>query len=276
MQLKAVVYKVSLNSNNIFTLRNDPDLLKDIVYNDIKKSENKTYTQRTLSYTLQIIKEIPVTSSSIIFGRMIKYRKSHEVEKWDEQEKQIKIVDEENNILEKVHFFYDKYTEYLIFEERSKLDIDTFIKSFQYIINYNNIEIQVDLNPILHEKEVLVRLNKLKKITWAHFEVIPNNPAQRIWSLFEQINEDLSATSSEYDFKNPEGLNREGLLIELINDVNSGRSRRYIIGGYNSNNDYDEVRSNEYIKKYYKNNVDSSDEGRKKGLWEITKEILDI
>ncbi|MDF0728265.1 hypothetical protein PY093_16490 [Cytobacillus sp. S13-E01] len=93
--------------------------------------------------------------------------------------------------------------------------------------------------------------------------------------MFESINEDLASTSSEYDFKNPEGLSREGSLTELVDDVNSGKSRRYIIGGYTRNNIYDEVRSHEHIKRHYVK-IEPSDEGRKKGLWMITKELLDL
>lgn len=275
MKLKVIVYKVSLNSNNIFSLRKTPELLKDMVYKDIKKLHTVVYSQRTLSYALQIIDEISENNTNIILGRMIKYRKVHEVEKWDEVNQKIDIVDEENNILEKVHFYYDRSSEYLIFEERSQLDIDTFTKAFQYIINFNNFEIQIDMNPLLHEKELSQRINRLQKITWAHFEIIPNNPDQRIWSMFETINEDLASTNSEYDFKNPDGLKRDGSLVELINDVNSGKSRRYIIGGYTSDKTYDEVRSHEHIKRLYLE-IEPSDEGRKKGLWEITKEVLDL
>jgi 2-iminoacetate synthase ThiH len=64
-------------------------------------------------------------------------------------------------------------------------------------------------------------------------------------------------------------------LEELVEDVNKGKSRMYIVGGYNAEDSYDEVRSHDYIKRYFRK-TDSSDEGRIRGLWEVLKEVLDI
>ncbi|MDF0728263.1 hypothetical protein PY093_16480 [Cytobacillus sp. S13-E01] len=107
MKSKVIAYKVSLNSDNIFILRKNPELLKETVYNNIKKVHTVVYPQRTCSFALQIIEEFPQKTTNILLGRMVKYRKIHEVEKCDEVNQNIKVVDEENNILEKVYFYYE-------------------------------------------------------------------------------------------------------------------------------------------------------------------------
>lgn len=100
-----------------------------------------------------------------------------------------------------------------------------------------------------------------------------------MWNNFETIGEQLNATTSSFDFRNKDrGLSYNQGMEELVDDVHCGQGRRYVIGGKKKNNKYDEVRSDDHIKRYYKVSKDSdgSEKGRVVGLWEITKEILSL
>ncbi|MBU3071933.1 hypothetical protein [Clostridium estertheticum] len=275
MNLKVVTYKISLNSSNIFNLRRNPIELRKLVFNSINQKHSQIFKKGKFQYAMQVIEDKRYNDKNIMTGRIIKYIAIDGIEKWLEKEQMVVNIIEENSIIEKVYFVYEENSEYLFIEERSKLDIEIFKAAFTYIINYNNMELNIDLNPILHEEEIKKRIKRIKKIVWAHFEIIPNNPDQKAWSMFETINERIGSTSSIYDFKNNDGLNYSEEVDELITDVNKGKSRRYLIGGYNGEDTYDEVRSHEFIKRIYRN-VNSTDEGRKRGLWMIMKEVLDL
>lgn len=271
-----MIYKVSCNSDNIFNLRKEPDKLRNQIYNRLKESQNSKFIKYKYIYEYQILNELFESKKEILFGRLIKYQKNKEVEKWDEKQKKIITVVSENDITDKVYFYYEKEKEYLIIEDRSQLDILKFKEVMTYLINYNNTKFKIDMNSILCDEELKRRIHKFKRITWAHFEIIPNNPNGKIWSNFEMIGERINSTSSTFDFKNKEkGLSYNQEMEELVDDVHQGRGRRYIIGGKDKNNRYNEVRSDEHIKRYYKN-IDASEKGRSSGLWEITKEILDL
>lgn len=275
MKQKIFVYKVSLNSPNIFSLRKTPEQVRNIVYENIIKKDKPTYTDRTLSYAIEILDKPDYFSENMILGRVINFRKNNEIEQWDDvQQKTLTKVDE-NFVIEKVHFVYEKFSELLVFEERSRIKAEKTVEVFKYVVNFNNIDISIDLNPILNKEEVKRRINKLKKITSIRFELIPNNPDQKLWKFFERMNERFASIKSVHSFENREGLNYTSELEQTIDDVNEGKSRSFFLTGYDIYNNYDEIRSDDFIKKFFKK-VDSSVEGRIKGLWEIVKEILDI
>ncbi|MFK4474910.1 hypothetical protein ABH897_004678 [Paenibacillus sp. RC73] len=195
-------------------------------------------------------------------------------EQWDDKNHDIINVVEENDILEKAYFIYDKRREYIFLEERSALNIEDFKKAIEFIVNFNNFEFNITLNALKDEK-IKEKISSLKTITWAHFEVIPNNPGRRMWSMFESISEDMNSTSSTYDFENQKGLKYSGEMESLVDEVNEGHGRQYVIAGYKNSGEYDEVRSHDHIKRYHKN-VEPSESGRINGLWSIVKEVLDI
>lgn len=274
--MRAIIFKVSLNNGSIFNLRKTPEVLRDNVFRSINKNHEKIVDDHKMSYAMQILNnKLHSLNDNIIFGRIIKFKKSTHTEKWDDNLKDIIIEIEENNIIDKVYFYYEKQSEMLLVEERSGLEADKIKEVFTTIVNYNNMEVEVDINPKLHTKELKERISALSKITWAHFELIPNNPDQRLWRTFEKINESIESTSSIYEFRNKDGLKYTQDIDDAIEDVNEGKSRRYIIGGYIDSRKYDEIRSHDFIKRHYKQ-VEPSDEGRMKGLWQIMKEILDL
>lgn len=273
MNLKVIICKVSLNSSSIFSLRINPDKVKDIVFNSINNCYKNEYLDRSYAYAIQKLEIPEYERSNIITGRLIKYRPISELEHWESGEI-IKRI-QENNIIEKVHFFYEKESEYLFIEERSKVEVQKSIEIFAHLVNYNNMEAMIDINPLKNKDESRKRIKELNKIIFAHFELIPNNPSQKLWGYFEQMAEKFLSTNSIHEFKNSDGLNYTKEFDEAIDDVNEGRSRRYLIGGYNTQGKYNEVRSHDLIRREFKK-VDPSDEGRIRGIWEVAKEILNI
>lgn len=281
--LKVVVAKASLNSSNIFNLRKTPDVVRELVFRSVEKSYNNTYDERNMVYAIQKLKlsEYNLINvdkdrvNDIILARLIKYRKNNESEHWDNRGKKIVLEIDENSIIEKIHFLYEKNSEYFFIEERSKLDCEKSIGILKYLINYNNMEAAIDINTIKNNKEVKKRIKELKKITVAHFELIPNNPDQKLWRYFENAATKFCSTLSKYEFKNDDGLNYTKELDEAVDDVNDGKSRKYIIAGYNSQKKYDEIRSHDFTRRKFVK-VDSSDEGRINGIWQVLKEILNI
>jgi hypothetical protein len=255
-------------------LREKPEVLKKLVFENINRRHNINFYKKKTGYALQIIKG-DIGYPGIALGRIINFRIADEIEKWDPITQQINKVVEENNILEKAFFFYHQETETLLVEERRNLDVNTIRNVITAVVNYDKPELEIDLNPKLHSDEAMTRIKSFKKITWAHFELIPNNPDQRLWDMFDQILEKLGSTDSKHDFHNKNGLQYSSDLEQVVNDVNEGRSRRYIIGGLKEDDVYDEVRSHEFIRRIYKD-VEPTDEGRRQGLWEITKEILNL
>ncbi len=274
MKLKVVVYKISLNSGNIFNLRKNPEELITLVFNNINKKNSTTFKDINNTYAIQINNHA-FGMDNIVFGRIIMYKENNIIEFWNNNTQQIESRVEENNIIEKVHFFYERNTQYLIFEERGKIKKEKTIQVFSYIVNYNNNDVHIDLNPVLDKKEAKIRIGNLRKITLAHFEIIPNNPHQKLWSIFEQMGESLESTNSVHQFRNNDGLKYTEEVDDLVDEVNEGRSRMYIIGGYNMEDQYEEVRSHDLTRRIYRN-VEPSDEGRKQGLWEILKEVLNM
>lgn len=276
MNLKAIVFKVSCNSDNIFNLRKNPEELLNLIYNRVKECPITKYTKNSFTYAFHILDEKQENNKSFLFGRVIKYQEHKEVEKWDPEKEKIINEISENDITDKVYFYYSRDEEYFILEDRSQLDIDIFKEVTTYLLNYNNSEFTAELNCILNEKELKDRILKLKKITWAHFEIIPNNPSSSLWNTFETIGQKVNSTNSEYKFKNKDnGLVYNEVMEELVDDVNNGRGRRYIVAGKEKNSKYQEIRSHDHIKRYYKD-IKANITGRVEGLWQIVKEILDL
>lgn len=276
MHLKAVIFKVSCNSDNVFNLRKEPDKLLKLIYDRVKECPITKKDKNSYTYEFQILNEISENNKSFLFGRVIKYQELKEVEKWDNEKKDIVKEISENDINDKVYFIYSRDEEYFIVEDRSQLKIETFKEVVTYLLNFNNLEFQVELNYKLSKHEIKNRILKLKKITWAHFEIIPNNPSGSTWNNFENIGEKLNSTASEYKFSNKEnGLVFNDMMEELVDDVNEGRGRRFIVAGREDDKKYQEIRSHDHIKRYY-TDVESSVKGRVGGLWKIVKEVIDL
>lgn len=274
MRFKAVIYKVSVNSENVFSLRKNPEEIIEAVYKKFNEKNNNLYKKVKTIYAIQKIENIKFHGEEMILSRLIKYVDEKEREQWDDKNYEIINVIEENDILEKAYFIYDKKREYIFLEERSGLNIEDFKKAVEFIINFNDLELSVTLNALKDER-VKEKILSLKTIIRAHFEVIPNNPGRRMWNIFEEIGEELNSTSSVYDFENKKGLKYEGKMEDLVDDVNEGHGRQYVISGYNHSEEYDEIRSHDHIKRYHQK-VEASELGRINGLWAIVKEVLNI
>lgn len=274
MRQTIVIYKLSLNSGNLFKLRKNPEKIKKMVYERFNNLPDVTYEDNVMAYAVQIIKEDLFDYDNMILGRIIKYRHNEEKEKWDEQNKKIIKKVDENNILEKIYFIYEKNNEYLFLEKRSELDLEKAINVLKYVINYDEVNLIIDLNPLLNKKDAKTRIIELKKIEKAFFEIIPNNPNQKTWDVFENMNESFASLETEFKFKNKDsGLKYNQKMENLIDDVSLGHGRRYNIEGYDNMDEYQTINSHDHIKKIHKS-IDNSTEGRIQGVWETLKEIL--
>jgi hypothetical protein len=141
-----------------------------MIFNRIKDFSYK-YFKNKFIYEYQVQRVLNENEREILFGRIIKYQKNKKVEKWDEEHKDIIEAISENDIHDKVYFYYDKNTEYLIIEDRGKLDIEMVKEVMTYLINYKNIEFKVDLNSIKCADKLNSRIKQLSKITWAHLKL---------------------------------------------------------------------------------------------------------
>lgn len=277
MRQKLVICKISLNSSNIFALRKSPKKLRKLIFDSINQEHSTIFNDQIMAYAMQIINTTK-NYRNLIFGRIIKFRRDDEIQKWDENKNDIIEKKEENNVIDKVYFIYEKNSEILIIEERASIKIKKTLQVISYIVNSDSpYEITIDINTKKHGEKVKRRINNLSLISKANFSLIPENPGNnRLFDKLENVSEELQSLSSQHIFENNQtGLNYGRKFNELIEDVNEAKGRRYIIEGKKENGEIDIIDSEDFTKEKYVN-VDPTDEGREQGIWEITKEILDL
>lgn len=273
MIITILVAKVALNSENLFSLRKNPSEVKSLVYNSIKGSAPYIHFYWPSHYKLEIIDEFERGATSILYGRMVQFEDYNEFDDIDEYKSKYLYNYERDDI----YFMYDKASQYIFFEEKSDFIKEIFMDQLEYIINRQNFHVAVSVNPILNKEKIKQTLKSFNKITTAYFEVIPDNPSNRLNDKIDKLLETMNATAGRIEVSNEDGLNNGDEMDSIVGDVAEGKKRRVVCKG---SDDLGNLKifdsADDSNLKRVTTEIDSNEEGRKGGLWQAILETLNL